>query len=241
MKNSLIKDYLMEIPNFLSIFTFAFFMMMTSPILIDIGVFFKVSPENINLIITFYTIGVIMGLITTIFLNRKFKKNHIIIVAYLITIPILVTLGLIKNLIIFNILYFIVGYFIGLAFINANSNLVESRIKNKDSLLNFGHGFFALGAIIAPLVSTGLINRKMSWNTIYFITILLVLITTFSYIIILKKNKTSTLPEQEKKPIKGLFKYKNKNIFFLFSIILMVLYATSSTIVGTWAPTFFRV
>ena len=116
IKNPLILDYLIEIPNFLSMFIFAFFMMMTSPILVDIGVFFKVSPENINLIITFYTIGVIMGLITTIFLNRKFKKNHIIIVAYLITIPILVTLGLIKNLIIFNILYFIVGYFIGLAF-----------------------------------------------------------------------------------------------------------------------------
>ena len=60
IKNSLILDYLIEIPNFLSMFTFAFFMMMTSPILIDIGVFFKVSPENINLIITFYNIGVIM-------------------------------------------------------------------------------------------------------------------------------------------------------------------------------------
>ena len=105
IKNSLILDYLIEIPNFLSMFTFAFFMMMTSPILVDMGVFFKVSPENINLIITFYTIGVIMGLITTIFLNRKFKKNHIIIVAYLITIPILITLGLIKNLIIFNIFF----------------------------------------------------------------------------------------------------------------------------------------
>lgn len=241
IKNSLILDYLIEIPNFLSMFTFAFFMMMTSPILVDIGVFFKVSPENINLIITFYTIGVIMGLITSIFLNRKFKKIHIIIVAYLIAIPILVTLGLTKNLIIFNILYFIVGYFIGLAWINANSNLVESRIKNKDSVVNFGHSFFAFGALIAPFISTGLINHKMSWNIIYFITVLLVLITIFSYIIILKMNKTSVLPEQEKKPIKGLFKYKNKNIFFLFSIILMVLYAITENIVGTWAPTFFRI
>ena len=114
MKSSLFLDYLIEIPNFLSMFIFAFFMMMTSPILLDIGDFFKVGPENINLIITFFTIGVIIGLITLIFLNRKFQKNHIILVAYFMAVPILVILGLTRNLIIFNILYFILGYFFGL-------------------------------------------------------------------------------------------------------------------------------
>ncbi len=43
----------MEIPNLLSLFIFAFFMMITSPILLDISDFFKVEPENMNLIITF--------------------------------------------------------------------------------------------------------------------------------------------------------------------------------------------
>ena len=241
MKNSPFLDYAIEVPNFLSMFTFAFFMVMTSPILLDIGNFFKVSPENINLIITFFTIGVIIGLITSIFLNRKFKKIHVTLVAYLMAMPILVILGLTKNLIIFNILYFIVGYFFGLIWVNANSNLVESRIKNKDSLVNFGHGFFAFGALIAPFISTGLINRNIGWNVIYFITILLVLLTALSYILILKKKKNTALPEQEKKPIKNLFKYKNKNTFFLFSIMLMILYMIPETIVSTWAPTFFRV
>ena len=241
MKKSLFLDYLMEVPNFLSMFTFAFFFMMASPILLDIGNFFEVSPESINLIITFFSVGVIISVITSIFLNRKFKKIHVILIAYLMAAPILVILALTKNLIIFNILYFILGYFFGLTWINSNSNLVESRIKNKDSVVNFGHGFFALGAIIAPLISTSLINRKIGWDTLYFIVIFLILITALSYLIILKKKKTSTLPEQDKKPIKDLFKYKNRNTFFLFSIILIVLYLISETIVATWAPTFFRV
>jgi len=241
MKSSLFLDYLMEIPNFFSLFIFAFFMMITSPILLDISDFFKVSPENMNLIITYFTIGVIIGLLTSILLNRKFSKNHIILIAYLMAIPILIILGLTKNLIIFNILYFILGYFFGLIWINANANLVESRVKNKDSVVNLGHSFFAIGALTAPFLSIGLINRKISWNIIYFITIFLVLIAIFSYITILKKSKNASLPEQGKPSMKGIFKYKNKNIFFLFSGILMILAVMSEWIIATWAPTFFRV
>jgi FHS family glucose/mannose:H+ symporter-like MFS transporter len=216
-------------------------MMMTSPILIDIGNFFKVGPEIINLIITFLIVGVLLGLISSIFLNRKFKKNYIILAAYIIAIPFLTILGLTKNLIIFNILYFFVGYFVGLAWINANSNLVESKIKNKDSVVNFGHGFFAFGALIAPFVSIGLINRNMNWNILYFILIILIIINGITYFLILKKNNHYKAPEQKKKPLKDLFKNKNKNTFFLFSIIMMALAAGSETLVGSWAPTFFRV
>jgi len=157
------------------------------------------------------------------------------------TIPILVILGLTRNLIIFNILYFIIGYFFGLVWINANSNLVESRVKNKDSVVNLGHSFFAIGALTEPFLSTGLINRKISWNIIYFITISLVLIAILSYIIIPKKRKTSILPDHAKKSIKDLFKYRNRNIFFLFSGILMILYVISEAIIFTRAPTFFRI
>jgi FHS family glucose/mannose:H+ symporter-like MFS transporter len=241
MKNSLLLNYLMEIPNFLSMFIFAFFMMMTSPILLDIGNFFKVGPEIINLIVTFLIVGVIFGLITSLFLNRKFKKNYIILASYILVIPILVILGLTKSLVIFNILYFLFGYFIGLVWINANSNMVESKIENKDSVVNFGHGFFAFGALIAPFVSTGLISRNISWNILYFIVIILVIINVLTYIFILKKNSYYKTPEQVKKPFKDLFRNKYKNIFFLFSVIMIMLAAGSETLVGSWAPTFFRV
>ena len=241
MKSSHFLDYLMEIPNFFSLFMFAFFMMITSPILLDISDFFKVRPENMNLIITFFTIGVILGLLNSILLNRKFKKNYIILISYLMTIPILVVLGLTRNLIIFNILYFILGYFFGLIWINANTNLVESRVKNKDSVVNIGHSFFAIGALTAPFLSISLLNRKIDWNIIYFITIFLVLVAVFSYIIILRKRKNTSLRDHEKQSIKGLFKYKNKNIFFLLSGIMMILAVMSEWIIATWAPTFFRV
>ncbi len=238
MKNSILLDYLIEFPNFLSLFIFSFFMMVTSPILLDISDYFNVSPGNMNLIITFFSIGVIIGLVTSIFYNRKFKKIHIVLAAYLLVIPVLAGLGLTRNLVVFNILYFFTGYLLGIIWINANSNILEGRIKNKDSVVNLGYGFFAIGALSAPFLATGLLNRQMSWNIIYFIIIILVILAIFLYLITNKKRGNSSLSQQEYIPFKKIFKYKNKNIYFLFSTIIILFYVTSEAIIFSWAPSF---
>ncbi len=241
MKNSVFLDYLIEFPNFFSLFIFSFFMMATSPILLDISDSFNVSPENMNLMITFFMIGVVTGLLTSIFYNRKFKKIHIILAAYLLTIPVLVGLGLTRTLVVFNVLYFFSGYLFGLVWISANSNMVEGRVKNKDSVVNLGHGFFAIGALSAPFLATGLVNRQISWNIIYYIMIFLVFVAIFLYLITNKKRGTGSLSGQEKIPVKKIFKYRNKNIFFILSAVIILFYVTAEAIIFTWVPTFFRV
>ncbi len=240
-KNSIFLDYLSEFPNFLSLFIFTFFRAVTSPILLEISDSFNVSPENINLIITFFSVGVALGLLTSIFYNRKFKKINIILAAYFLTIPVLVCLGLAKTLVFFNILYFISGYLFGLIFISANSNMLEGRVKNKDSIINLGHSFSAIGALTAPFLSIGLLNRQLGWNIIYFIIISLVLLAIILYLITNKKRGTTPLSSQKKISVKKIFRYKNKNIFFLFSGIIILLDVISETIISTWVPTFFRI
>ena len=241
MKNSILLDYLIEFPNFLSLFIFSFFMMFTSPILLDISYFFNVTPGNMNLIITFFSIGVAIGLVTSVFYNRKFKKIHIVLAAYLLVIPILIGLGLTRDLVVFNILYFFSGYLLGLIWINANSYMLEGKIKNKDSIVNLGYGFFAIGALSAPFLATGLLNRQMSWNIIYFIIIILVILAIFLYFITNKRRGKVSSSEQEYIPLKKIFKYKNKNIYFLFSTIIILFYVTSEAIIFSWAPSFFRI
>ena len=241
MKNSIFLDYLFEFPNFFSLFIFTFFKTVTSPILLDISGSFNVSPENMNLIITFFNIGVVVGLLTSIFYNRKFKKIHIILAAYFLTIPVLLCLGLAKTLVFFNILYFISGYLFGLIFISANTNMVEGRVKNKDSVVNLGHSFCAIGALVAPFLSISLINNQVGWNIIYFIIIFLVLLAIILYFIANKKRGTVSLSSQKKIPVEEIFKYKNRNIFFLFSGIIILFNVTSETIISTWIPTFFRI
>ena len=241
MKKSIFLDYLFEFPNFLSLFIFNFLFMATSPILLDISNYFNVPPGNMNLIITIFMGGVVIGILTSIFFNRKFKKIQIILVAYFMTIPILVGLSLTKILVVFHVLYSILGYLFGLIWVSANSNMMEGKVKNKDSVVNLGLGLSSIGALIAPFLSTSLINRQLSWKIIYYMIIFMVLVAIFLYLITNNKKSNNTQSRQKKTSIIEVFKYKNKNIFLLLSGIMILFYTTSEAIIFAWAPTFFRI
>ncbi len=240
MKNENLKNYLMEFPNYLSLFLMSFFMMLASPILLDISKSFNVSPENMNLVITCFMIGQIVGIMTLIFLNRKFNNTKVIVWTYIIIIPVLTGLTLTTSLYFFYVLYFISGCLFGLIFMNANLSMLEGGVKNKDSVVNLGHGFFAIGALASPIIASSLINKQINWRIIYLIAIGLTLISLMSYLFVNRKKKACFLIQKESIPIKEFFRHKDKNIYMLFTVILMILYVMSEVVMFSWAPTFFR-
>ena len=241
MKNNNIKNYLLEFPNYLSLFLFSFYMMLTSPILLDISKYFKVSPENMNLVVTFFMMGEVVGILSLLFLNRIFNKKKVIIWTYILIIPTLIGLILLTSLVFFYALYFISGCLFGIIFINANTSMLEGRVKNKDSVVNLGHGFFAIGALVSPFFASSIISKQLNWKIIYMVVIGLVLISLLSYLFTNKKKQVSLFAENKSIPLKELFKHKDKNIYMIFTLILMLLYVMSEVTIFSWAPTFFRV
>jgi len=240
LKNNNLKNYLMEFPNYLSMFLFSFFMMLTSPILLDISKYFNVPPENMNLIITFFLIGEATGILAFMFLSRKFNRSNIVIWIYVLVIPTLVGLTLTSSLILFNILYFISGCLLGIIFMNGNLSMLEGKVKNKDSIINLGHGFFAIGALISPFIASSIISRQINWRVLYMIVIGLVLVSLLSYLLVNKKQ-VSTLGEKETIPIRETFRYRKKNIYMMFTAFMMLFYVMSEVTIFSWAPTFFRI
>jgi len=231
----------MEFPNFLSLFFMSFYMMLSSTILLDISKSFNVSPENMNLIITFFMLGQVLGILALIFLNRKFKKTKVNIWAYILIIPVLAGLSLTKSLNFFYVLYFISGSLFGIISINANLGMLEGTVKNKDSVVNVGHGFFAIGALASPIIASSLINRQINWRFIYLIVIGIAFISLMSYLFV-GRQKKSSLPAEEKIIYgKEFFSHKDKNIYLILTVILMIFYVMSEVIIFSWAPTFFRV
>lgn len=239
--NNNLKSYLMEFPNYLSLFLLSFYMMLASPILLDISKYFNVLPEKMNLIITFFMSGEVIGIIALIFLNKKFSRTNIIIWTHILIIFTLTGLILATSLIIFYVLYFISGCLFGIIFMNANLNMLEGKVKNKDSVINIGYSFFAIGALTSPFIAFSLINKQMNWKLLYLAAIGLALISLISFIFINKKKQPSLLVEKKTFSMKGIFKYKNKNIYMLFTAILMMLYIMSEVTIFSWAPTFFRI
>ena len=240
MKNNNLKNYLMEFPNYLSMFLFSFFMMLASPILLDISKYFNIPPENMNLIITFFMIGEAVGILALMFLSRKFNRSNVVIWVYTLVIPTLVGLILTSSLILFYILYFISGCLFGIIFINSNLSMLEGKVKNKDSIINLGHGFFAIGALTSPFIASSLINRQMNWRILYIIVIGIVLLSFISHLLVNKKQ-VSSLKEKEIIPIRETFKYRGKNIYMIFTAIMMLFYVMSEVTIFSWAPTFFRI
>lgn len=216
-------------------------MMLASPILLDISKTFNVSPENMNLIITFFMIGEVAGILALIFLNRKFNRINVTIWSYVLMIPTLTGLNLTTSLIFFYVLYFISGCLFGIIFMNANLSMLEGGVKNKDSVVNLGHGFFAIGALTSPLIASSLINKQMNWKIIYLVEIGLALITLILYLFTNRKKQAGLLAERKSISMKEFFMHKDKNIYMLFTVILMIFYVMSEVTIFSWAPTFFRV
>ena len=240
MRNKFLFAYVLEIPNFLSLFIFAFFMMAVSPVLIDISRTLKVSPESMNLIITYFMIGVAGGVVANIFFTRWFKNKHIMIFCYILLIPVMLGLIIAGSITTFYILYFLSGFLVGIIWIHANTNMVQGSVNNKESVVSIGHVFFALGAFTSPIIAANLIAGGFGWKTIYYIVIFLVILSLSLYLIFERQKKEDPKSVPEKFAFNKIFGNRSKNIFLILSLVVIAFYFILETIIITWFPTFLR-
>jgi len=236
------KEYLKEIPNFLSIFIIPIYFMTVSPMLIEMSKSTGISSEDLSLIITFFTIGLIAGQLTSVFFNRRFSKFKIIITCYILIILFIVLLSFVNNQLLFYALYLLVGYFAGVIWLQATRYILENNIRNKDRLIIILFSFYPLGNVIAPFISSFLINNNINWRYSYYVIALMAFVVLILYLIFKKEQKSKALNEGEEEhlPIKDIFFNKNVNIVFLLGCLLIFFYVISETIIATWSPTFLR-
>lgn len=234
------KDYLTEFPNYLSIFIFPLYFLTLSPILLDISRSTGINTGDLSLIFTFFTIGSVMGQLTSILYNKKFKSFTIIITGFIILIPITIILSLTRELYAFYILYLFSGYILGVIWLQANQNIIRSRIKNKDRLITVGLSFYPIGALLSPYISYSIVARGIDWRFIYYLLVLLILLILSLYLSITRKIEYLILKTEKKISLKKTFSQKSKNILFILTLIMLLFYTMSETVIATWAPTFFR-
>lgn len=234
------KDYLVEFPNYLSIFIFPLYFLTLSPILLDISKSTGIGTGDLNLIFTFFIVGSVLGQLTSVLYNKKFKPLTIIVTGFIILIPVTIVLSMTSRLYAFYGLYLICGYILGTIWLQANQNILRSRIKNKDRLITIGVSFYPIGALISPYISFILVDRGYDWRYIYYLLIFLILLTLFLYLSITKKMKYLVLEPEKKVSLKKVFSYRSKNIVFILIVVMLLFYTMSETVIATWAPTFFR-
>jgi len=234
-------DYLAEVPNFLTIFIFSVFFNITSPILIEMGRSTGIATTNLSLIFTFFTVGAVIGQLTSVFFNRKFNKIYIVLAGFVILIPLTVMLSFNSNLVVFYILYAVSGYILGVIWLQANQYVLESNVKNKERILTILVTFYPIGAFVSPFISSSIIKAGLSWRSIYYIIIFLISLNIILYAVIKGRKKESSLAQKEAKlPLREIFTDRSKNSIFVLVFLAICFYCCSETVVATWAPTFFR-
>jgi len=234
------KDYLREIPNFLTVFIVPTYFLTISPMLIEMSQSTGISAADLSLIITFFTIGIILGQLTSIFYNRVFKRLSIISAGYIFVIILLLLLSFINNLMLFYALYLLLGYSAGVIWIQSTSSILENRIKNKDRLTTIFLSFYPVGNIVAPFIGATLIRNNLNWRYYYYIVAVFALIVMTLFLVLKRGKEHNQTGEEDRIPVRKVFFNRNINIIFVFSCILLFFYCISEGIMVVWAPTFMR-
>lgn len=236
-----IVDYLLEIPNFLSVFVFGLFFNMASLILLDISGSTGIEITDLTLIFTFFTVGVVIGQFTSTLYNKRFSNIQVIIACFIGLIPITLVPVFISNLYIFYSVYLIGGFLLGVIWIQASEFVLKNKIQNKDSLMTIHLTFYPIAALIAPIISSAIIRNGLSWRYTYYVIIFFIILTILLYLTLLSRRQGfSKRPEEKRASLGSIFVDRRKNFIFMIMIIAMFCYVLAETIIATWVPTFFR-
>lgn len=234
------KKYLRQSPNFLAIFIFAVFMLAHTSILLEIGQSVGALPQHINYVFAFFTVGSIGGRLTAFMYNIRFNSRQIMVGCLVLLAGLALSMWWCSSLIMLYLIFTCSGYLLGIVYIQANKNLMESDIKNKGRLANIGLSFYPLGASLAPLAASLLVRHGFNWQLIYILTIPLIVSTIILFMCLSPASARPQLEPKDQMPLKELFGDRKHNLAYTLIVLMVLTYCISEAIVFTWMPTFLR-
>jgi len=235
------KDYLLQIPNFFAFFLVPISYLSISPALIEIGKDLNTTPGNISLIFTFFPVGIVIGQLTSVFYNRRFKRSSIILASYGLLITINVALFFSNQLMSFYILSVIGGYFIGINYVQFTENILACKISNKDRIITLMVTFYPFGALIAPLISSSFIKNNISWRYTYLVIVATIALNVMLYIPISLRGQNKIIANTiQKVSLKEIFVDKRINLIYFLTLLTISIYIVGEVVFANWSPTYLR-
>lgn len=235
-----LKKYLKQSPNFLSIFIFAVFMLAHTSILLEISQTTGARPQAINYVFAFFTVGSIGGRLTAFIYNTRLSNRVIMIGCFSVLSALTLAITLSHSIISLYVIFTLSGYVLGVVYLQANKNLMESDIEDKARLANIGLSFYPIGASVGPLAASFLVLRGFSWKFIYIILVPLMLSAVILFIFLDRKAGRGKLKGQEPINFRQMFSNRQDNFAYGLIVFIVLTYCISEAVIFTWLPTFLR-
>jgi len=88
----------------------------------------------------------------------------------------------------------------GAAVIDASLNAFLAALPNRTALLNMLHAFYGIGALIGPIVASGMLDRGLSWGAVYMVFAAIGVPLTIAYALLYPRH----LPDSSGSAVPGL-------------------------------------
>lgn len=91
-------------------------------------------------------------------------------------------------------------YGVGIGIIETGFNIYLSSLPKRTTLLNNLHAFYGVGALLGPLLATGMLSLLFGWNMIYVVLAVLNLLLLGGVLFIMRQSVRAQASWQEQKP-----------------------------------------
>lgn len=124
----------------------------------------------------------------------------------------------------------------GIAVLDAGLNSYIAGLPNSTAALNYLHAFYGLGALLGPLIATGVLQVGWVWNTVYILWVIVALSLFVGFILLFKDDRAG---RPEKKPDEGnvMRDMLRLPVVWMGALFLMV-YVGLEVSLGTWGYSF---
>ncbi len=151
----------------------------------------NIEVSKSSLFLAFYSVSLLVGLITKIILIRKIEEKKLLIWGILLSFVFMILIFFIKNLVIKNIILFFYGICVAGNFPFMVIISLNIGSKYASSIATYTHAAGYLGSIVFQYIS-GFMSEHFSKNSVLYIDMSLLFIT-FILAIIINNKKMKTL------------------------------------------------
>ncbi|MCL4386158.1 MAG: MFS transporter [Cyanobacteria bacterium] len=215
-------------------FIFGFYSGVIGSLLVPIGQAFNINLKIQSVIFPFNYFGQFATVFIAGFLADRFGKKPVQIICLVIFGFISLFYLKINNYYIMLILFFLMGIFGNSLNLMGDATISDNFIKNKGFYLNIAHGYFGLGAAIAPIAFNIVFPKTKDFRSIY----LILFIIAFIIFLLIFLVKYPVVHNDNPKLSIILKILKNKD-FILLCLYFALTLGTQFAISG-WMPTLFQ-
>jgi len=183
--------------------------------------------------IGFFTSAFFVGLVVVAIISGELsehigKKNVVAIFSFIVVAgTLMLTVAPSKEFALFSI--FVLGLGFGAVEGQINGIIIDENSTSSSKIMNFAAVFFAIGAILSPMLVSNYIVSGGTWQSVYFIIAILYAILGIMFFIAKPKKK----PAMKKQSGVASFKLIRK-IDFLIPCILIFIYIGAENVATSW-------